>query len=236
MKEQVIKYNHGSVECKGFLVYDESIRTPQPAVLVVHTWRGLDDFTKDKARELAKLGYIGFAVDMFGNGKTAPDDQEATLLITPFFQDRKLMRERAIAAFNTITQNPLVDKARVGAIGFCFGGTTVVELLGGGTPIKSAVAFHGAFNQPISPIAKNVKGSLLILHGFEDPLSTPENMQRLQTELNQTEIDWELDIYGHASHAFTNPVANDKEKGLIYEPKANQRSWRAMKNHFEETL
>ena len=149
------------------------------------------------------------------------------------------MQKRIIASYETLIKQPGVDKSRIGAIGFCFGGLTVIELLRSGTPVKSVVSFHGVLGNAGAktvPIATNIKGSILILHGYDDPLESTSDVLNTQKEFNEAGIDWQMDIYGHTSHAFTNPQSHDIVKGLIYNEKANKRSWIAMKNFFEETL
>lgn len=238
MNERFISYQAGEVTCEGYLV-QEGKGHSLPAILVAHAWRGQDNFARQKAHDLAKLGYVAFAIDMFGNKKNSTSDEESSALIQPFFLNRKLMQERAIAGYNALIQLPEVDKSRVGAIGFCFGGLTVIELMRSGTPIKSAVSFHAVLgNKGVStvPIAKNIRGSLLMLHGYEDPLAPITDVLDMQKELNDAGIDWQMNIYGHTSHAFTNPLANDVKKGLIYNERSSQRAWIAMKNFFQETL
>lgn len=239
MKEQTIPYQAHDVQSEGFLVYDEKIKESRPAILVAHAWRGQDDFARDKARELAKLGYIGFAVDMFGNRKTATNDDDAAALIKPLYLDRKLLLNRIIAAYEILIKQPGVDKSHIGAIGFCFGGLSVIELLRSGTPVKSVVSFHavlGNSGAKTVPIAKNIKGSILMLHGYDDPLVPTSDVLTTQREFNDAGVDWQMDIYGHTSHAFTNPLAHDNAMGLIYNEKICKRAWLAMKNFFAETL
>ena len=239
MKENTISYHAGDTPCEGFIVYDEKITTPRPAVIVAHAWYGQDDFARKKARELAELGYIGFAADLFGHKKNAANDDEAGALIKPLFLDRKLLQSRVIAAFDTISKQPGVDKTRIGAIGFCFGGLTVIELLRSGTPVKGVVSFHavlGNTGAQTVPIAKNIKGAILMLHGYEDPLVSTDDVLRTQKEFNDAGVDWQMNIYGHTSHAFTNPQAHNKAKGMIYHEKVSKKAWRSMKNFFEDTL
>lgn len=239
MKKNEIIYQDDDTTCVGYLVHNENIQTPTPAVLVAHAWRGQDEFAREKAHELARMGYIAFAIDMFGNQKNAKDDEESSSLIKPFYLDRQLMQKRVIAAYNTLIKQPHVDTRRIGAIGFCFGGLTVIELLRSGTPVKSVVSFHGILGHEGAktvPIAPGIEGSLLILHGYEDPLVSFSDIQGVQKELNDHKIDWQMNIYGLTSHAFTNPMANDRVKGLIYNEKTAKKAWSAMKNFFNETL
>jgi dienelactone hydrolase len=239
MNEVDLTYQVGDAQCEGYLVFDESIKTPRPAVIVAHAWYGQDDFARDKARELAEIGYIGFAADLFGNRKNASSDEEAGSLIHPLYANRDLLQKRIIATFDTIAKQPMVDKSRIGAIGFCFGGLTVIELLRSGTPVKSVVSFHGVLGNSGAqtvPIAQNIHGSLLILHGYEDPLVSSADVLNIQKELNDAGVDWQMNIYGHTSHAFTNPKAHDKVKGMIYNEKTKDRAWLAMQDFFAETL
>lgn len=239
MKESQISYQAGDVKAEGFLIYEDRIKEKRPAILVSHAWYGQDDFAREKARKLAELGYISFAVDMFGSKKNAKNDDEANALIQPLFLDRKLLQRRIIAAFETLSKQPNVDKTRIGAIGFCFGGLVVIELLRSGTPIKSVVGFHavlGNAGAKTTPIAQNIKGSILILHGYDDPLVSFEDIRNIQNEFNQADVNWQMNIYGHTSHAFTNPRAHDTTKGLIYNERVSKMAWMSMKNFFEETL
>lgn len=239
MKESLVEYQAGDVKSKGFIVYDETKKTAQPVVLVAHAWRGQDDFAREKARQLAQLGYVGFAADLFGNGKNAANDDEAGALIKPLFLDRKLLQKRILAAYEFISKQAFVNPNRIGAIGFCFGGLTVLELLRSGIPVKSVVTFHavlGNTGAQTVPIAKNIQGSILLLHGYEDPLVSQSDILNTQNELNSAGIDWQMNIYGHTSHAFSNPMAKDQAKGLLYNEKSSKRAWLAMKNFFEETL
>lgn len=239
MKEQFIDYQIDGKSFKGFVVLPES-NDLKPAVIIAHTWKGQDEFVRDKARELAKLGYIGFAADLYGDGQEAFTDEEAGKLMYPLVTDRALLQERIGKAFDTVANLPSVDKDNIGAIGFCFGGVTVLELLRSGRPVKGVVCFHAGLTAiPLDkvkqkPISTNIQGSILILHGYDDPLVSPESLLSLEKELTEANVDWQLTIYGHTTHAFTNPQANTPEKGLNYNPQSDKRSWLAMKNFFNE--
>lgn len=241
MLTEEIHYKHDGVNFKGYLARPNITQTKLPAVLVVHTWRGQDDFARKKAEELAALGYIGFAVDMYGNATQVDNNEEALQLMLPLFLDRKLLRDRINTAFNTLTALPDVDREAIGAIGFCFGGLTVIELLRSGASIKGAVSFHGLlgntldkYKAPHVANSENMKGSLLILHGYNDPLVSEQDIHNIQKELTHANIDWQMNIYGQAFHAFTNPQANETELGLIYNRTAATRAWQAMVNFFSE--
>lgn len=242
MITEKITYDCGGITLQGYLAAPnkDQIRR-QPTIVIAHTWKGLDDFIKRKAEALAELGYVAFAADLFGEGKTAASDDEAAQLILPLFLDRALLRKRINAAVDTIKKHPLVDKNAIGAIGFCFGGLTVIELLRSGADIRGAVSFHGAFGTSLGdkhastlPTAKGIKGSLLLLHGNDDPLVSAEDIKNLQADLTHAGVDWQMHIYGHVMHAFTNPQAHDAAHGFEFNTKANARSWQSMRNFFDE--
>jgi dienelactone hydrolase len=243
MHEEIVKYRSGETECHGYAAYEDHLDHKRPAVLVAHAWRGQDNFAKEKARKLAELGYVGFAADIYGNGINANDNQEALALMMPLFMDRQELRNRICAAYQTVSNLPIVDVKRIGAIGFCFGGLTVIELLRSGAPVRGIVSFHGTLGYtlgdkkaPVLPISQSARGSALILHGHEDPLVSREDIEGLQKELTQAEIDWQMHIYGHAVHAFTNPEVSDKQSGLAFNSLANYRSWQSMCNFFTEVF
>lgn len=241
MHRENLKYKAEDTVMDGFLVYDPSNSKRRPAVIVAHAWYGQDDFAREKARELAQLGYVAFAADLYGNRREAKSDEEAVSLMGPLFLDRKLLRQRIVAAYDTVKKCPLVDPRRIGAIGFCFGGLTVIELLRSGVDIRGVVSFHGVlgdtlgeFKAQLEPPAKHIPGALLILHGHDDPLVSAQDIAEIQTEFTQAQVDWQMNIYGHTSHAFTNPLMNDANRGLVYNSKISQRAWWSMRHFFEE--
>lgn len=228
----------GKIFC-SHIVYDNSSKHKRPGVLVAHAWRGQDLFAREKAKKLAQLGYVGFAVDLYGNGIIADTDASATALMTPLFTNRALLRKRIVAAHKSMCQHPLVDNSRTGAIGFCFGGLSVIELLRSGANLCGIVAFHavlgenmGEMQATLAPNAKKIYSSALILHGNDDPLAPPEDLKRLEKEFSDAAVDWQVHIYGNTVHAFTNPEASGET--TKYQEKASKRSWLAMKNYFEE--
>jgi dienelactone hydrolase len=243
MHTEIIAYPSSTKNFLGFAAYDNEINTRRPAVIVAHAYKGLDDFAKEKALALAEFGYFAFAADLYGNGKTVVSKEEAAAMMTPLFLDRALLQERILAAYETVRKHPLVDDKRIVAIGFCFGGITVIELLRSGADVKGVVSFHALLGDTRDgkkaktvPIAKNIKGSLLALHGHLDPLVSPQDIQNFQKEFTEAKVDWQMNIYGQAAHAYTNPQANDIKTGFIYNPEATMRSWQAMRNFFDEVL
>lgn len=237
MHTKNVSYLAGNVSLQGFLAHDPTIKAPSPAILIAHAWRGLDQFAKHKAVELAKLGYVAFAADVYGNGLAVETNEEALALMTPLYQNRTLLLERIKAGYDILKAHPLVDPKRIGGIGFCFGGLTIIELFRSGADLKGVAAFHAVLGNKgatVFPIAKGIRGSILVLHGNDDPLVSAEDLQNFRNEFTQAGIDWQMNIYGHTSHAFTNPEVNDPVSGLVYQAKSDRRSWQAMQNFFQE--
>jgi len=242
MHTEKISYLQGETKCIGFLAYDDQVKPKRPAVLIVHAWRGQDDFARQKALELAGLGYVAFAVDLYGNGVSVTDDEAAQYMV-PLFLDRPLLQARIIAAYECLRKLSPVDPTKIGAIGFCFGGLTVFELLRSGAALKGVVCFHGVFaseregiKAKTVPISPDARGSLLILQGEQDPLVTPEDLQNVGKEMTKAGIDWQIHLYGNTMHAFTNPAANNPQTGAMYSAKAAKRAFRSMQNFFGEVF
>lgn len=189
------------------------------------------------------MGYIAFAADVYGVSAPVKTDEEAAKLMKPLFSDRKKLQTRIQAAFQVLADHPLVDRTRIGAIGFCFGGLTVIELLRSGCPVRAVVSFHGVLTNRLGdtlaktvPIASNIKGSLLLLNGHDDPLFSKADIALLEDELTQAKVDWTLVDYGHTSHAFTNPEARSPESGMLYNERSARRAWAAMRQFFTDAF
>lgn len=241
MKQQAELYQIDGKTFKGFWAFPAGEVQKRPAIIVAHAWMGQDQFARHKAEALAELGYIGFAADVYGEGRTATNAEEAQQLMIPLFENRALLQKRIQAAYDTVRKHPAVDATNIGGIGFCFGGLTIIELLRSGADIKGAVSFHGVLGSKMGPIqaktvpiAQGIKGSLLVLHGHEDPLVSPQDINAFQREFTDANVDWQMNIYSHTSHAFTNPAAHDRENGLIYQPRSSERAWWAMIHFFSE--
>lgn len=236
VRTEVVTYKQGDVKLVGYLAYDEAVKGPCPAVLVVHEWWGLNDYVKRRSEQLASLGYIAFAADIYGNGIVAADPKEAGALAGKFRGgDRKLLRERANTGLQVLLNHPLVDKQRIAAIGYCFGGTTVLELARSGAPLEGVVSFHGGLDTPDPADAKNIRARVLVLHGADDPNVPAAQVAAFQQEMRTAKVDWQMVAYGGAVHAFTNPASGaDPSKGVAYNEKADKRSWEHMKVFFAE--
>lgn len=240
MEKKMIRYQCGETTCQGFFFFNEIVQEARPGILVVPAFRGLDDFAKDRGEELGKLGFTVLVADIYGNGISVDTDEEASALMKPLFLDRQLLRDRVLAAYNTLKEQEGVDTKRIGAIGFCFGGLTVIELLRSGVPVR-AVSFHGLLGHklgemeaPVVPNAEKIPGSLLMLHGDRDPLVSEEDIKNIRQELTDAGVDWQMNTYGHAVHAFTNPKLKDPSTGMAFNKEASEISWKAMRTFFDE--
>jgi len=235
LRGKTIEYKEGKTTLEGYVVYDDAIQGKRPGVIVVPDWMGMSPFARDRAEELAKLGYIALAADIYGKNVRPKDAGEAMALVKIYKSDRKLMRARAQAALDTLLAQPQTNPARVAAIGYCFGGTTVLELARSGAPLAGVVSFHGGLDTPNPEDAKNIKGRVLALHGADDPYVPPVQVEAFEKEMTDAKVDWQLVKYSGAVHAFAVPSAgNDNSKGAAYNERAARRSWQAMKDFFNE--
>lgn len=223
-------------EFEGVICFDSSIPDKKPGILIAHAFGGQGEFDENKAKELAKVGYVGFAIDMYGKGKRASNHEEAEKLMSILNQDRALLLERILLALSTLKAHAQVDKNKIGAIGFCFGGKCVLDLARSGENIQGVVSFHGVPDKPKNKVDKPISASILLLHGWDDPLARPDQMIELTRELTECNTDWQLLAFGHTGHAFTNPKANSPQSGSFYKESSDKRAWQSMVNFFEEIL
>lgn len=232
---QVVEYKHGDTVLEGYLAYDNARKSKRPGVLLVHEWTGLGPYVKGRTEQLARLGYVAFALDMYGKGVRPQNSQEAAAQAKIYRSDRQLMRSRAQAGLTELQKHPFTDRQRIAAIGYCFGGGTVLELARSGADVAGVASFHGNLDTPNPRDAKNIKGKVLVLHGADDPLVPVEQVLAFQSEMRQAGIDWQLVSYGGAVHSFTNPESgNDLAQGVAYNVSADRRSFEAMKLFFAE--
>lgn len=234
IKTQSQTYQESNTTLEAFIAYDDQSQNKKPAVLICHDWSGKNEFACKKAEKLAELGYVGFALDMFGKGKFGKTKEEKSALIQPLIQDRSLLQKRILAAFETVKKLPQVDTTRIGAIGFCFGGLCALDLARSGADVKGVVSFHGLLNAPENAAKHAIKAKVLALHGYNDPMVTPDQVNAFANEMTHAKVDWQLDMYGNTMHAFTNPDANDPGFGTVYNKQADARSWIAMREFFKE--
>lgn len=232
---KTVEYNDGDTVLEGYLAYDDALGDKRPAVIIVHEWKGLGDYEKSRARQIAELGYVAFAADIYGKGTRPSDTKEAAQQAGRYRGDRQLMRRRAQAGLEHIKSYPFVDGNKIAAIGYCFGGGVVLELARSGADVAGVVSFHGNLDTPDPNDAKNIKGKVLVLHGADDPHVSKEQIDAFMNEMRDAKVDWQMNFYGNAVHAFTNPQAgNDASSGAAYNKEADKRSWEAMKIFFNE--
>lgn len=232
---QVVEYREKDTVLEGYMAYDDAFKGKRPGVLVAHQWMGLGNYEKRRAEMLAEMGYVAFALDLYGKGVRPMDAKTAGELAGSFKANRPLWRERARAAVITLRKQPLVDVKRLAIIGYCLGGGTALELARSGADLDGFVSFHGSLDTPTPEDAKAIKGEVLVLHGAIDPYSPPETVEALRKEMEAAKVSYEIQLYGGAVHSFTEREAgNDISKGVAYNEKADKRSWQAMKNLFSQ--
>jgi len=232
---EVVEYRHGDTALEGYLAYDNAVQGKRPGVLVVHEWTGVGPYVKKRVEQLARMGYLAFALDMYGKGIRPKTPQEAGAQAGIYRADRPLMRARANAGLEVLKKHELADPRRIAAIGYCFGGGVALELARSGADIAGVVSFHGNLDTPNPDDAKKIKARVLVLHGGDDSFVPASQVAAFQEEMRKAKVDWQLIIYGGAVHSFTNPEAgNDPSRGAAYNEKADNRSWEAMKAFFAE--
>ncbi len=231
MKTEEITYQYEDKDYLGFVAYPE--KEIAPLVLIAHTWAGRDSFVEEKAKQLAELGYVAMAVDMYGNGKVGLTTEENQSLMTPLVENRDQLKGIINAALTNGKSLEGVDINNIAAIGYCFGGLVVLDLARSGTELNGVVSFHGLLMG--SDIAETgIKSKVLVLHGERDPMVPLEMVDEFQKEMTEVKADWQLHSYGNTYHAFTNPDANDPSLGTQFSEDSNKRSWQSMKNFFDE--
>ena len=231
MNTEEITYQYEDKNYIGFVASPE--KELAPLVLIAHTWAGRDSFVEEKAKELAELGYVAMAVDMYGDGKVGSSTEENQSLMTPLVENRDHLKGVIKAALTSGKSLKGVDVNKVAAIGYCFGGLVVLDLARSGTELNGVVSFHGLLMG--SEIAKDgIRSKILVLHGERDPMVPLDMVDEFQKEMTQANADWQLHSYGNTYHAFTNPEANDASLGTQFNKDSNNRSWKSMNNFFDE--
>ena len=235
LKKQTVEYQINGEPFEGYLVYDDAVTAPRPGVLVVHQWMGLTDNERMRADMLAEMGYVAFALDVYGKGIRPSNSKEASEQAGKFYGDRALFRSRLAAGLKQLTDLKTVDPTRLAAIGYCFGGGGVLELARSGADIKGVVSFHGSLNTPNPDDARNIKARVLVCHGALDPHVDREAVNGFFDEMNAAKVDYQFIAYAGAVHAFTQKGAgDDPSKGAAYNAAADRRSWQHMQDFFAE--
>ncbi len=238
VKTDSVTYNDGDLELQGYFAHDQLLKAKRGGVLLIHDRNGHDAFIRERADELASLGYVVFALDMFGKGILAKDASGADDLVTPFLgENRQLMRHRANLGFEILSQHKKVDPNRLAAVGYGFGGMAVLELVRSGQNIVAAVNFYGNLSTPTPEDAQNIKGSILFLHGSEDQIVSQDEIAGFRLEMKDGNVDWQMNIYGGAFCGFSvYDHGFDTSEGRAYNYSADKRSWEALKVMLREKL
>ncbi|MFQ5937097.1 MAG: dienelactone hydrolase family protein [Acidiferrobacterales bacterium] len=235
IQTQAVRYNDGDVKLHGYFAWDDAIEGKRPGILVVHEGWGLNQYVRKRAEMLAKLGYLAFAIDMYGQGKITEHANQASEWMKQITNNVGLWQQRALLGLDIMRTHELVDKTRTAAIGYCFGGATVMQLAYAGAALDGVVSFHGSLPVATPEQAENVRARVLIAHGSADAFIPPERIVKFQSALDAAGADWEMITYGGARHGFTNPDADVYEiDNVRYNKAADARSWRDMQRFFKE--
>ena len=236
IKERRVEYRHDGTLLEGLIAWDDGVKAPLPGVLISHAWAGRGEFECDKAKALAGLGYAGFALDLYGKGVLGQGPDENMKLMQPFMQDRARLQGRLKSALSAFQTQPEVDKTRVAAMGFCFGGLCVLDMARSGADVRGVVSIHGLFVPPGNTRGKKIKARVLALHGNDDPMVPVAQVEEFEKELTEAGADWQIHVYGNTMHGFTNPQANDPARGVVYNAAADRRAWITLQNFLGEVL
>jgi len=232
---RIVEYEHEGTLLEGYMAWDDAIEGPRPGVLVVHQWMGLSDNERIRTDMLAELGYLALAVDVYGRGVRPRNVGEAQVEAGRYYGDAALFRGRLLAGYEALRSQPLADASRLAAIGYCFGGGGVLELARSGADLSGAVSFHGSLDTALPAKPGGVKAKLLVCHGAVDPYVKPESVLGFVEEMEAAGADYQLIMYSGAVHAFTQKSAgDDPSRGAAYDATADRRSWRAMRDFFQE--
>ena len=235
IKTRVVEYHQGDTVLEGWLAYDDAIQGKRPGVLIVHQWKGLTEYEKKRAEMLAHLGYAAFACDIYGKGVRPQDTAQAGAQAGKYKQDRALFRERLLAGLAALKEQEMADPNRLAAIGYCFGGTGVIELARSGAAVAGVASFHGGLDSPSPADGKNIKCKVLAMHGADDPFVPQKDLAAFEQEMRTAGVDWQLVKYGGAVHSFTDwNATGPNSQGAAYNESADKRSWELLKQFFAE--
>jgi len=235
VQSKPIEYEDHGTHLTGYLFWDDATAGKRPGVLLIHEWWGLNDYAKERARMLAELGYVAFAADMYGDGRVTDTPDQARDWMQEVTADVDLWRERAGLGLKQLMASDLVEPGQIAAIGYCFGGGTVLQMAYGGAELQGVVSFHGSLPAAPEESKGHIAAKILVLHGNADSFVSPEVVSNFQNKLEAAEANWEMDIYGGVRHSFTSPNAGDYGiDNLRYDPQADRRSWLRMQSFFDE--
>ena len=231
---RLIDYRDGDLVFEGKLAWDDDIAGPRPGVLVAHTIRGRSQFEEGKAELLAAMGYTGFAIDVYGKDAIGSEFDHCRDMMESLRSERAVLQRRLLQAVQALRDQAEVDASRIAAIGYCFGGLCVLDIARTGEPLAGVVSFHGLLDAPGNTAGNRIRARILALHGWDDPLATPEQAVAFGEELSSMGADWQLHCYGNVRHAFTNPAADASNGVTVYNDAADRRSWAAAQYFLSE--
>lgn len=234
IQSRPIEYSCGDTVFEGYLAWDDAAAGPRPGVAIAHTFAGRAEFEEQKARDLAELGYVALAMDVYGKGVRGTTPEECKALMDALKADRPELQARLQAGVACLGEQAEANAGQLAAMGFCFGGLCVLDLARVGAPVRGVASFHGLFDPPGNTEGKAISARVLCLHGYDDPMAQPESMLALASELSAAGADWQVHAYGNTVHSFTNPNANNPERGTAYNALADRRSWQSLRNFLEE--
>jgi dienelactone hydrolase len=232
MPTTLVPYTDGSCALEGFAAH--TIPEKRPLVILCHAWNGRDQFTCEKAEMMARWGYVGFAIDMYGKGVIGKSKEENAALKKPFIEDRALLQRRLLKGYEAACSLTHVDSEKIAVVGFGFGGLCALDLARSGVKLRGAVSVYGHYDAP--PKKKPITAKILVLHGYDDPIVKPEEMRHFADEMTMEKVDWQAHTYSNTMHAFMNPAVNMPEAGLAYNPMSAQRTWHAIQGFLEEVF
>ncbi|MEP5765084.1 MAG: dienelactone hydrolase family protein [Halieaceae bacterium] len=234
IQTRTVEYTHEGDLLEAFLAWDDEQEVQRPGVIVSHAFRGREAFECARAEELAAMGYVGFALDLYGKGVIAEDNEQAFAQMNRFTEDRAFLQSRLKTCVETAQGQPEIDTGKLAAIGYCFGGLCALDMARSGLPLAGVCSFHGILAAADNIAANSITAKILVEHGWADPMVPPEAVVAFAEEMTAAGADWQLHGHGNTLHAFTNPEANDPDFGTVYNEQANRRSWQSLQNFLQE--
>ena len=235
---KVVEYTADNITLKGYLAYDNTLKEKQPAVIVVHEWWGVTDYPKKRAEMLASLGYVAFAVDMYGDGKVADNPGDAQKLAGESMKDLSMLKAKFVAAIELLKKNEHVDSTRIAAIGYCYGGGVVLNMARAGINLKGVVSFHGSLATTTPADKGNENAKILVCNGGADKFISESDIKNFKQEMKAAGADFKFLSYQGALHAFTNPGATELGKKfnmpIAYNESGDKKSWKEMQRFLKK--
>jgi dienelactone hydrolase len=232
MHTSLVPYDDQKTRLEAFVAGQSGEK--RPMVILCHAWQGRNEFICEKAQAIADMGYVGFALDIFGKDVLGKSKEENAALKKPFIDDRLFLQRRLLKAFEVASRLPYIDPSRIAVLGYGFGGICALDLARSGVDLKGAISVYGHFDPP--PYHKPIRAKVLALHGYNDPITKLEELRSFEKEMNEAKVDWQVQIFGNTMHAFVVPTVNDPAFGTVYNPISAQRAWRSIQTFLEEVL